>query len=523
MRVNSGQEHAMPESANLPKIVLRKQRGIVQVTDEQGGPTPEEVKRIVEPPLYYVFREFRVGAAAYSPVTGESQPVTTEYRRSFVYDMHGRMCCMRGFSHLLMTRLGNAGYPVAYLDLDPPKDPDVYKEHWDRVVSSFEFRPRQDECLAAIAANDGGLIDAVPAFGKMWVIAMACVLYRGAKIDVVTKRRPIVNSIHQLLTRYIPAVGKVCAGNSLKGRVTVYTLDSLHHSDYDADIVLVDEVHEAVTDRYADGLGRYHHARIFGLSATLDTRADGLQHRLVGLCGPVIFKIDQQEAEQLKLVTPAVVYWLSIKMDRNPADNTTNPVFRKQLGIWTNTYRNQRIAETAMRYYNEGRQVLVSVDTVEHALHLKKLLPDFELCHSEQGMADPKKLARFEASGIQLGELPTMTAARREELQQQFESGELQGVIATSVWRVGVSFNHLRVFIYAGGGRSATDVTQGGGRVCRTDDDKAYGIIVDCCDEFDEGFRKAALARRQVWADRGHPQFTEDGKPWDPRRKRKKG
>src|SRR5690606_41713531 len=67
-------------------------------------------------------------------------------------------------------------------------------------------------------------------------------IYPHAKIDVVTKWKSVADTLHQRLTRYIPNVGLVRSGKKYRGRVTVYTADSLHHSDFSANIVLADEV-----------------------------------------------------------------------------------------------------------------------------------------------------------------------------------------------------------------------------------------------------------------------------------------
>ena len=144
--------------------------------------------------------------------------------------------------------------------------------------------------------HECGVVDAVPAFGKMWVIWMICCLFRQAKIDIVTKRKDVVQSMRTLGTRFVPAIGQVGGGKKTQERVTVYTADSLHRSDYDADIVLADEVHELMTDRYAELLGRYHSARMFGFTASKETRADNAHHRMEAIFGPTIFKLAYQRA-----------------------------------------------------------------------------------------------------------------------------------------------------------------------------------------------------------------------------------
>lgn len=508
----------------MSEVVIRQGGPFIQVSHDGVRPPSPEVRRIIEAPLFYTHLDFRFGDEALDPTTGRYQTCRAERRRLFWYDAEGRYICQKGFYPRLRKLLEDKGYRVIYDRADPPKDPAVYEPDFDRVFRSFEFRPLQDTCLAQVAMHEYGVIDAVPAFGKGVVIPMIAVMYPRAKIDIVTKNREVVDTLYTRLIRHFPSVGRVGGRKRSKRRVTIYTADSLHHSDYDADIVLIDEVHQLMTDRYAKLLSRYWYSRMFGFTATKETRADNAHHRMEGLCGPTIFYLDQPTAEQYGLVVPVVVQWLDIDPGWNPVAGYKSLAARKKQGIWGHLYRNQIFAAAAQALYDENYQVLITVDTVEHGLYLKQLLPQFELCYAEQALADEKKRNRFMEAGILDPYEPPMTAERRVRLREDFERGQLQAAIATSIWRVGVSFDSLQALIRAEAGGSETEAVQGPGRVCRIDPNsgKMVGIVVDGYDMWDERSRQDSMGRRRMYAARGWVQYNADGSLWAPRERRKR-
>ena len=508
----------------MSQVLIRQGGPFIQISPDGEATTPPELRRILEEPLYYTFLAYKHGADAYCPVTGRYQPVDSERRRMFQYDAQGRFVCQRGFRPKLEKLLRERGYDVFYQNVDEPKDPKIYTPDFDRVFDRFEFKPEQDTCLAQIAMHEYGVIDAVPAFGKGYLIPMVCVLYPRAKIDIITKRKDVVNTLFNRLTRYVPAVGKVGAGRRKKGRVTVYTADSLHHSDFDADIVLVDEIHEMMTDNYARQISRYWHARIFGFTATTRTRADNAHERMEGIAGPTVFHMDQPTAEALGIVVPVVVQWLDVHMDWNPANGYRNLATRKRHGIWSNYYRNQIISAAAQSFYEDGHQTLITVDTVEHALYLRQFLPNFVLCYSEQALADETKRNKFIEAGLFNYDLPPMTPQYRDQLRRDFEDRKILGAIATGVWTVGVSFDSLEALFRVDGGTSETASVQTPGRVCRLDNNlgKEVGYLLDCYDTWDEKFRQYSMDRRRSYAARGWAQYNGDGSLWAPNQRGKR-
>lgn len=493
------------------RALIRKRRGLLQLSEFGDKSLPRSVLEDLESVMRYnaVFQD----RGDYNPLTGSLVRTYSEPRLLFTYDSAGLFVCQKGYLPRVSTMLSEAGYEVFFQDLDPAVDDSVYLADWERVLQTFEFRPLQEQCLIQVDCHDGGIIDASPAFGKSYVIPMLCCLYPHAKIDVVTKWKSVADTLHQRLTRYIPNVGLVRSGKKYRGRVTVYTADSLHHSDFSANIVLADEVHELMTDNYVAKLSRYENARMYGFTATRETRFDNHHMRMEGLFGPAIFEMDYQTGVSLGLVVPINVYWHDVILPYNPVRGVRDPVRRKREGIWHNAGRNQIIAASVAPYVDDQQQVLIAVETIDHAVHLKQYLPHFTLCYSDNGL-DIEQRERYVQQGLIPADEPEMTAARREMLRCAFERRELLWAIATPIWSTGVSFDSLNVQVRAEGSQSETKNVQVPGRVCRISPgtDKQCGVVIDFMDCFDEGYRNASLSRWRAYHKQGWTQYHADGR-----------
>jgi superfamily II DNA or RNA helicase len=454
----------------------------------------------MEPILTYTHQKYLRGPDRIDPISGYTRgPFLLEECKLYKYDPKGRLICGVGFLPRITDILKKADASVKVIDCNPlhPR-PKRFEENWDSVVETVTFRAKQDECLIQIAAREFGVIKAPTGFGKGMMIVMVCLLYPKANIHVVTPSKDLVDKTVKLLTRFVPNVGQVGCGKRRMGRVTVFSADSLHLSDGDADIMLADEIHKLAAPTYSDALAKYKYSRNFGFSATPTGRLDGADAKLESLFGPIIFQISYSEAVKLGLVVPIVVDWLNVRMGYNPCEGKKDTA-KKRWGIWRNEYRNLEIAKKANSYDTED-QVLILVETIEHLLFLRKYLPGFSSCYSEGGLkhADVEMYRRW---GLMAENEEPITAKEREQLRSDFECGKIKKAIATSVWATGVDFEQLAVLIRADAMGSEILDVQAPGRVSRrnTKGEKDVGIVVDCLDQFDDGFRKKALGRKRSY------------------------
>jgi superfamily II DNA or RNA helicase len=394
-----------------------------------------------------------------------------------------------GYRDLITQRIAKLGYEVDYVDVTKRVRESVFVPHWDRL-KGVEFRYMQRETLQAMLDNPFGQILCPPSFGKSFLMACYATLLPKARIDITTYSVDVIRQLHNDLCGRLGSVGLVGGGKKEYGqRVTCYSLKSLHHSDGNADALLVDELHEAGTDDNMQRIARYRRARRYGLSGSIGDRTDGADFELLGAFGPVIINVTQEEAEKHGNVVPIEVHWRDVIMNYNPCGMCDDPTIRLKLGIWQNDYRNRRIAEAA-REFDDDDQVLIFVTTVEHAIRLKALLPEFVLCYSEAGLP-PSKRNKYIRDGLLSEDEPDMTTARRMQLKDAFSDGTLKKVIATTVWNRGVDFQKLSVLIRADGQNSPIADTQVPGRVTRIckETGKRYGIVIDFLDHSTAGFK----------------------------------
>lgn len=491
-------------------LVMRKSGNLIDLSVDGVHPLPAEVRKLLEPTLMYTKRRFLYGFERFNHFTGErDKRVELTPKRCFMVDAAGRLVTNFGFSKRIIETLYAAGYELDVLNKDDPDSwprPNCYDFDMNRALEHFTFRERQEECLQAMADNPLGVINAATGFGKLVEITMACLGFSHAKIAVTTRRATLVNKIASYLTRFIPNVGQVGAGSRSKGRITVYTAASLKHADFDEDIVLCDEAHEMLADESSKILARFPRARLFALTASPTGRLDGTDIRMESLFGWTIFYLPYQEAVSLGLVVPIRVEWSNVKLQTNPCAGLED-VHRKRWGLWRNAERNEIIAQKA-KSFAPDEQVLICVDTIEHAVHLWQHLKDqgYALVYNEMDEGD---LRGYKRDGLLPEDFPEMTPQLKESYRQDFESGKLKKAIST-MWDVGIDPRELTALIRADAADSSIDDIQAPGRVSRThsDSNKQLGIVCDFLDQFDQGYHRRAKKRQSRYASTGWEQVV---------------
>lgn len=484
--------------------MLCRQGNIVWLRGIDGRAVAPDVLQTLRDVLTYTHK--RYNAPAIQRETGRRMELTQ--KALFSRDAGGWIYFLRGLLPRVEKALQAAG--IAFITEQPATaepTPPAYQARPRHATDLITFRADlQRQAFEAGVRADHGIVIAPTGFGKsVWIEAMT-LAFPHAVFDIVVDRLALVESLVERLGARMP-VGQVGGGVQRQDcRVTVYSADSLHKSPASADFLIGDEAHELISTATATQLMRYRHSRNFGLTASPVGRMDGADVRLTAIFGEPIFFCTYADCTAAGLVVPIEVRWLSCS-GRNPCEGIKSDVFRKKAGIWRHAARNRVIADAVRAY--DAEQVLILVDTVEHAIYLRQYLPEYELVYAER---EDEDLDRYKRQGLLPADWPAMSKQRRRDLKTRYEKGELRKVIATNVWSVGVDFTHLQVLVRAAAGAGKIQSIQLPGRVSRINQaiDKQSGLLIDLLDEFDTGFARQAQLRRRHYQEMGWQQKFPD-------------
>lgn len=367
------------------------------------------------------------------------------------------------------------------------------------------LRGHQFDAIAAIITSDCGIIEAPTGAGKSFVIRVLCRIWSKAKIIICSPFTSLLHQAKEELKKVLAdsELGMVGDGyKELDRRVTLTTDRSLINCDLEGcRIFIFDEVHRAASPVNAQIIASIRNARMLGFSASPYGRSDKADLETEALFGPRICKISYQDVQSEGSIVPIKV--LTYSCERLPTVDIENINALERHGLWRNTKRNQLIAkavEDIKRRSGDDAQIMISVKTIEHAVYLRKWLPDFTLVYASM---NPERRRRWIKNGLLSENHEPLDSEKREELRSQFSSGKLRRVIATGTWSTGVDFPHLNALIRADGQAGTIPNTQIPGRVTRASAGKCEGYVVDFDDSFNGTLNRRSLKRLALYKKKG--------------------
>jgi superfamily II DNA or RNA helicase len=219
--------------------------------------------------------------------------------------------------------------------------------------------------------------------------------------------------------------------------------------------------------------------------------------------GPVECRVTYKEALDRGLVCPIEVDMVEI---RHEEPHAPTDIKKQKLGYWRNDIRNKAIAYCA-RQHNEKESVLILVKTLEHALFLRLLLPEFYIVHGgvEEDELGDERWNEFCSLGL-VQDTPEFQDIRYpdvETAEEMFADGRLTKVISTPKWREGVDFPNLSVLIRADGSSGSIDAIQIVGRLSRVAEGKAGGKVYDFLDDYGRSYLRKSQSREEHYEKQG--------------------
>ena len=442
---------------------------------------------------------------------------------------NGRAYFMPGLLSRVQSMLESAG--IKYT-IDNHTDQSIRPmPDWSRVDP---LRGRQLEVLATVAASDGGVIKAATGYGKSFIIKQILKMFPTLKILVVSKAQAVVRELYK---RAVEAVGDEAgcvyagANNSVGKRVVVTTTRSLHKiPEEEVQLLLFDEAHALGINDCAEQLKRFTNCRRFGLTAT-PFRSDGSEVMLECFFGPRLVDIEYEESVEQGNVTQLSYIMMDVNNgptfieDSVEEGKTTSQLFKKRWAYWRNRTRNETIAYVVKSALDRGLQVLVMLETLEHAVILNQYLPDLPVVHyggsstsfdtvAQNLIKDTKMKEVFIqyaedhnmdttdllAVAIEfMKEKYTLKTKDKNILSDKMASGELRAAIATMTWSEGVDYKQLNVLVRADGMISKVRNDQIPGRLSRLWETKKMGLLVDFNDTWTPWVVRNTKARESTY------------------------
>lgn len=359
------------------------------------------------------------------------------------------------------------------------------------AIAKYEPRPYQKEAVQAALRHERGIIRVGTGGGKTLIAGMIAAEYNLPTMVYVVGR----DILHQFYNDFIEVLGEervgligdgicdvkqinVCSvwtavkAFDLKGKVSLDDEDwspdvsavdgtmkkEIRAAVQNAKVAVFDEAHFIACDTVQSIFKASKQCRyMFGMTGT-DWRDDGADLLLESVCGPRIFNMPASRLIDEGWLVPPKIAFVEVPPPAQKLPKNWRTVYSRY--VTHNQVRNQAIVDGARTLVGMGRKVLILIRYLPHGKKLVDMMPDLSVFFVN-------------------GKLDSRTRAAAKE---RFEAGEIQCLVASSVFDIGVDIPSLDALIMAGGGKSTVRVLQRIGRVIRPFPGKTDAMVMEFLD-----------------------------------------
>jgi superfamily II DNA or RNA helicase len=239
-------------------------------------------------------------------------------------------------------------------------------------------------------------------------------------------------------------------------------------------MVIVDECHIVGSARFQEFFEITNYPNRYGFSATPDGNdtyrfATVRQH-----IGDIIAEIYTEELIENDVMVKPKIKFVNTECTPTPS---WDAAYEKC--IVKNKIRNERIAKIAN---DQDVPTLILYKIIEHGKILGEKIPNSIV------------LSGSDSQSV------------REDAIKKFKSGEVQYLIASNIFKQGISINNIQTLINASGGKSKIEVLQKIGRALRLHKGKNYALVYDFMDSGNKFTERHSLQREDLYRKTG---FTD--------------
>jgi superfamily II DNA or RNA helicase len=260
--------------------------------------------------------------------------------------------------------------------------------------------------------------------------------------------------------------GKINAENMIS---TIGSIKRLSLSQFK--VVIVDECHIVAANRFQEFFTNTSYPIRFGFSATPDGNDRYRFATIRQFLGDIVSETFTDELMKNEVMTPPEIHF--IKTSCIP---TMDWISAYESNIVKNIDRNRVACNLALE---SESSTLILYKIIDHGKELAKLIPEAILLSGDND------------------------AEERESAINKFKSGEVRILIASNIFKQGISINNIETLINVSGGKSKIEVLQKIGRALRKHPGKDVAIVYDFLDLGNKFTNKHSLQRMHLYKENG--------------------
>ncbi|KKN70809.1 hypothetical protein LCGC14_0427010 [marine sediment metagenome] len=337
--------------------------------------------------------------------------------------------------------------------------------------------------------NDCGIIRAATGSGKTLIAALMTAQF-GKSTIIYVIGKDLLYQLHRFLAevfqmdigivgdglceiRDINVVSVWTVGQALGMKKSAIITDgasdetSIDHSKY-VDILrmmksvkvhIFDECHLAACDTIQEISRNINPEHLYGMSAS-PWRDDNADLLIESIFGSKIVDIPASQLIEGGYLVQPIIKFIKVNQKRYPKATKYPTVYKDY--IIENDERNGHIITGSRRLVEQGYQTLVLYSRLAHGKYLHKEISKSMPCMLLSGK-DSSKV--------------------RDEAKAKLEGGDINCIVASTIFDIGVDLPSLSGLIIASGGKSSVRALQRVGRVIRKHPGKQYAAILDFLDQ----------------------------------------
>lgn len=226
-----------------------------------------------------------------------------------------------------------------------------------------------------------------------------------------------------------------------------------------ARVHILDECHLASCSTVQGIAGRIKPENVYGMSAS-PWRDDNSDLLIEAFLGNKIVNISAKKLIKEGYLVEPFIKFLSVPKYKGKLGKHYQTIYKNY--IVENDVRNEMVVKGAVKLVEQGYQTLILFHSIKHGKILYEKMSSQLRCELLSGKDSQK---------------------RRDEVKAKLENGEINCIIASKIFDIGVDLPSLSGLVMAGGGKSSVRALQRVGRVIRKHPGKTNAAIIDFADQ----------------------------------------